>query len=61
LTSDEIKNPSNQASRAFNGKFYVLWRGKTAYTASGAVKHFDSEAEAWAYLAQCDRAGQIIE
>lgn len=61
MTSDEIKNPSNQVNRALNGKFYVLWRGQTVYTRSGTVRHFDSDAEAWAYLAECDRIGQIIE
>jgi hypothetical protein len=60
MTSDEIKNPANQVHRAVNGKFYTRWRGQTVYTRSGTVKHFDTEGEARAYLADCDRAGKML-
>jgi hypothetical protein len=58
--SDEIKNPTNQVSRAANGKFFVHWRGRVVYTSFGTVKHFDTEGEARMYLAECDRAGEIL-
>ena len=58
--SGEIKNPTNQVSRAANGKFFAHWRGQVVYNRYGTVKHFDTEGEAWAYLSDCDRAGEIL-
>ncbi len=55
----EIKNPTNQVHRASNGRFYALWRGQVVYMPSGTVRHFDTEADARAFLAQCDAAGRV--
>ncbi len=61
MTNDEIKNTTSQVNQAFNGKFYVLWRGETVYTRSGTVKYFDTEGEARGYLAACHREGKILD
>jgi hypothetical protein len=60
MMNDEIKNTTNQVSRAANGKFFAHWHGRVVYTRSGSVKHFDTEGEARMYLADCDRAGTIL-
>jgi hypothetical protein len=59
--SDWIKNTTNQVHRAANGGFYTLWHGQVAYGPDGTVRHFQTEAEAWAFLARCDAAGRISE
>lgn len=59
--SEELTPPSNQVRSVanVNGKYYVLWRGETVYE-NGRIKEFESEADAWSYLAKCDAAGDRI-
>jgi hypothetical protein len=51
---------ANRVSSAANGKFFVLWWGRTVYTPHGEVRYFETEDEAWAFLGQCDAAGRVI-
>jgi len=53
--TDEIKNPSNRVDRFVSGKFHAIWRGKVVY------KEFETERDAWEYLARCDAAGKVLE
>jgi hypothetical protein len=57
--ADTIKNPSNRVDSSANGIFYAFWRAKMVYE-NGRVKRFETEGEAWEYLARCDLAGKII-
>jgi len=57
--TDEIKNPSNRVDRSANGMFHAFWREQMVYE-NGRVKRFETEGEAWKYLARCDFAGKII-
>jgi hypothetical protein len=59
--SDEIKNPNNQVGKSVTGKFHVLWRGVLVNTRAGTLREFDTEHEAWAYLARCDTAGRLVD
>jgi hypothetical protein len=52
---------ANRVSVASNGKFFVLWRGRTVYTPDGEVSYFTTEHDAWAFLTQCDAAGRVID
>jgi len=42
--------------RAPNGKFYVRRYGEVVCLPSGGLRYFETEREAWAFLAECDRA-----
>jgi hypothetical protein len=59
--TDEIKNlsTSNRVDPSPNGRFLAFWRGRVVYE-NGRVKRFETEDEAWKYLARCDAAGKII-
>ena len=57
--TDEIKTPSNSVDPAANGKFHAFWRGRMVFE-NGRVKRFETEREAWEYLARCDLADKII-
>ena len=57
--TDEIKNPSNRVDRSATGMFHAFWREQMVYE-NGRVKRFETEGEAWKYLARCDLAGKII-
>jgi hypothetical protein len=57
--TDEIKNPSNRVDRSATGMFHAFWREQMVYE-NGRVKRFETEGEAWKYLARCDFAGKII-
>jgi hypothetical protein len=57
--SDDIANHSNQV-RETAGKFYVLWRGQAVTTPDKKIRLFDTEREAYEFLAQCDNAGGIV-
>jgi hypothetical protein len=57
--TDEIKNPSNRVDSSANGKFHAFWRGRMVFE-NGRVKRFESESEAWEYLARCDLTGKIL-
>jgi hypothetical protein len=57
--ADEIKNPNNKVDPTTHGKFHAFWRGQMTYE-NGRVKRFETENEAWEFLARCDAAGKII-
>jgi hypothetical protein len=57
--TDEIKNPSNRVDASTAGKFHAYWRGSVVFE-NGRVKRFETEIEAWEFLARCDAAGKII-
>jgi hypothetical protein len=48
---NDIKNPADQVSRITNGKFIAFRRGQLVYMPSGTPRYFETEAEAWAFLA----------
>ena len=56
--ADENKNPSNRVDPSANG-FRAFWHGRMVYE-KGRVKRFETESEAWEFLARCDLAGKII-
>ena len=58
--SDWIKNPTNQVSRA-DGKFIAQWRGQVVYAPDRTPRYFDTEQDAWAFLARCDAAGRVVQ
>lgn len=49
---------SNKVDRSANGAFRAFWYGQVAHE-NGRVKLFETEHEAWEYLARCDLAGNI--
>ena len=55
----EIKNPSNRVDPSHDGKFHAFWHERVVYE-NGRVKRFETESEAWKFLARCDLAGKII-
>ena len=57
--TDEIKNQNNRVDPSHDGKFHVFWNGRVVYE-NGRVKRFETESEAWEFLARCDLAGKII-
>jgi hypothetical protein len=57
--TDETKNPSNRVDPSTGGKFNAFWRGRVVFE-NGRVKRFETESEAWEFLARCDAAGKII-
>jgi hypothetical protein len=57
--TDETKDPSNRVDASHGGKFHAFWHGQMAYE-NGRVKRFQTESDAWDYLARCDLAGKII-
>jgi hypothetical protein len=42
--------------RAPSGKFYVRGDGEAICLPNGSLRYFETEREAWAFLADCDRA-----
>jgi hypothetical protein len=42
--------------RAPSGKFYVRVDGEAICLPNGSLRYFETEREAWAFLADCDRA-----
>jgi hypothetical protein len=57
--ADEIKNPSNRVDPSHGDKFHAFWHERVVYE-NGRVKRFETESEAWEFLARCDLAGKII-
>jgi hypothetical protein len=57
--TDEINNPNNRVNPASQGKFHAFWNGHMAYE-NGRAKRFETESDAWEFLALCDIAGKII-
>jgi hypothetical protein len=57
--TEELNNPSNRVELSANHTFLAFWRGRVVYE-NGRVKHFETERDAWQFLARCDAAGKII-
>lgn len=57
--ADKISNPSNRVDPSANGMFHAFWHGRVVFE-NGRVKRFETEREAWEFLARCDLAGKII-
>jgi hypothetical protein len=57
--SEEVKDRRHRVDRSADSTFLAFWRGQIVYE-DGRVKHFETEREAWDYLARCDVAGKII-
>ena len=55
----EDKIQSNRVDRSANGAFNAFWQRQMAYE-NGRVKRFETETQAWEFLARCDAAGKII-
>jgi hypothetical protein len=55
----ENKNTGNRVDPSHDGKFHAFWRGQVVFE-NGRVKRFETESEAWEFLARCDMAGKII-
>jgi hypothetical protein len=58
MTNDD-KTQANRVDRSANGACSAFWHGQIAYE-NGRVKHFETESEAWEFLARCDAAGKIV-
>ena len=56
--ADESKSQDNKVDRLYDGKFHAFWRGDIVY-ANGRVKRFETQQEAWEFLALCDSLGKI--
>jgi len=56
--TDESKSQRNRVDRAHDGKFHAFWRDDIVY-ANGRVKRFETQQEAWEFLALCDSLGKI--
>ena len=59
IMTDENKVQTNRVDHSTNGAFNALWHGQMAYE-NGRVKRFETERQAWEFLARCDAAGRII-
>ena len=57
--ADEKNNPNNRVDALHDGKFLAYWHERVVYE-NGRVKRFETENEAWEYLARCDLAGKIL-
>ena len=57
--TDENKNSGNRVEPSYERKFHAFWRGRVVFE-NGRVKRFETESEAWEFLARCDLAGKII-
>ena len=57
--TDEIKNPNNRVDPSHDGKFHAFWHERVVYE-NGRVKRFETEREAWEFLARCNLARKII-
>lgn len=57
--TDITKNANNRVDQTANGAFHAFWNGRVVYE-NGRVKRFETENEAWEFLARCDLVGKII-
>ena len=57
--TDAMTDEKSRVDRLANGTFSAFWRGQIVYD-KGRVKHFETEREAWDYLATCDEAGKVV-
>jgi len=55
----ENKIQTNRVDHLTNGAFSAFWHGQMTYE-NGRVKRFETERDAWDFLARCDSAGKII-
>ncbi len=55
----EDLNTNNRVEPSSGGGFIAFWKGSMVYE-NGRVKRFETEFDAWEYLARCDAAGKII-
>jgi hypothetical protein len=56
--SDEMRRSTNRVDPS-GMSFLAFWRGQIVYE-NGRVKRFESEDEAYEFLARCDSAGRIV-
>ena len=56
---DQAKNPNNRVDRSADDTFLAFWHGQVVYQ-NGRVKRFETEHDAWEFLARCDLEGKII-
>jgi hypothetical protein len=59
VMTGENKNTGNRVDPSHDSKFHAFWRGRVVFE-NGRVKRFETESEAWEFLARCDMAGKII-
>ena len=57
--TDENKTAGTRVEPSYEGIFHAFWRGRVVFE-NGRVKRFETESEAWEFLARCDLAGKII-
>jgi len=57
--TDETKTSDNRVDLTHDGKFHSFWHGRVVFE-NGRVKRFETEREAWEFLARCDLAGKIM-
>jgi pyoverdine/dityrosine biosynthesis protein Dit1 len=55
----ELKTDDNRVDATIDGKFHAFWHGQVVFE-NGRVKRFETEREAWGFLARCDVVGKII-
>ena len=58
VTTDEIKGSANRVDPS-GMSFLAFWRGRIVYE-NGRVKRFETENEAYEFLARCNSAGRFI-
>ena len=51
--SDECSD-AFKICRAPSGKFYIRGDGEAICLPNGSLRYFETEREAWAFLAECD-------
>ena len=53
------KKSSYRVDITHEGKFHASRNGRVVFE-NGRIKRFETEKEAWEFLARCDLAGKII-
>ena len=59
--SDDVINQANQVRQSADSGFYSLWCGRAIHLADGRMRLFNTEEDAWIFLAKCDSAGRVIQ
>ena len=49
--------PSSQVFKTENGQVIAFWRGQLVLKLDGTVRYFETEYEAWGFLARRDSFG----
>jgi hypothetical protein len=57
--TDEDKTKTDRVDCSANGAFSAFWQGRMVYE-NGRIRRFETEHNAWEFLARCDAAGKII-